>query len=107
MNASSLRSARTQSNKSLYDKLSKDFLVLIAVTADFDCNAAVPLSFFKNKMGITYTAISKIIKILSDERYVTLKLDDSKGKENELLVFITDIGLEKIKSLNMRSISFD
>ena len=83
--------------------------MVIGNLSNFNTSNLIYISHLKNRMGVTYGALSKLIIILKDEGYIKLSLVDhsSNEPEKELSVTITKTGLEKIKNLSMKGISFE
>lgn len=96
----SLRDSESESASDFYNNLADKTLKCVGVLASYDLGNCASVSDIKDRMGINYGALAKMVSYLEHKKYVSLNIEDKSGvseiSPNHVCVKLTQEGLNAI-----------
>lgn len=98
---SSLRNSSSESAANFYQNLADKTLKCVGLMTTYDLEKKVTIYDIKERMGINYNALAKIVSLLESQKYVFLTIgkpseSSSELSPNDLCVSLTKEGLNAI-----------
>lgn len=96
---SSLRNSSSESAANFYQNLADKTLKCIGLMTAYDLTKEVTIFDIKERMGINYNALAKIVSLLESQNYVLLKLGKASAHDltpTNLCVSLTKEGVNAI-----------